>query len=317
MPRSTLTKMSAGIGLACLMAAIGTLPIAAGLSAEPTIAPSPKPPAQAEPTKAEPTKADPIAQQLLGQWKTKEPISGETLTLIFMPDGKCYLIFNRPAEKPTAIELQYKINSAPKPMHIDFVLPGQGTVQTLFEFTGKDLRVQLMQTNPGKPRPTAFNEATVMQKASDATTLPPGVEVYNPKQQASRAQQSEVKADVGAMNRSQQAYFLENSKFASTLKDLGIGIKPETENYRYQILPQGDGKQQVMMTGQSKKAGLKSYTGAVFITRTLAGEETSIAAICESTQPSMTAPAMPKLTPAKPNQAAQIVCPAGSQLVSK
>ena len=315
MPRSTLTtltKMSAGIGLACLMATIGIVPIASVQAAEPTIAPSPAP------VKAEPTKIDPIAQQLLGQWKTKEPIGGAILTLVFAPDGKCYLIFSRASSgKSVATEIQYKINSAPKPMHMDFILPEQGTVQTLFDFAGKELRVQLTQTSPEKPRPTAFQEPTVMQKVSDATTLPLGVELYNPKQQTNGAQQSEAKAYVGAMTRSQQAYFLENNKFASTLEVLGTGIKPETENYRYQVVPQGNGKQQVMAIGQSKKAGLKSYTGAVFVIQNSTREQTTIAALCESTQPSMTAPAMPKLIPAKPNQATQIVCPAGSQLLTK
>ena len=335
MPRSTLTKMSAGIGFVCLIAVAN---IVQGLvqAAEPTIAPSPKPgkveplakptltpfpgkgdpakptitpfPAPAKPPTTPAAKTDPIGQQLLGQWKTKQPINGDTLSLIFAPDGKCFLIFSPAAAGKTfATQIQYKIDSAPKPMHVDFILPEGGTVQTLFELSGKEMRVQLMQTSPGKPRPTAFQEPTVMQKVSDATTLPPGVELSNP---------TEGKLYVGTMNRTQQAYFLENNKFASKIEDLGLGFKPETDSYRYQIVPQGDGKQ-AMSIALPKKDGLKSYTGAVFVTQITAGEQTTIAAICESTQPSTKAPAMPKLAPAKPNQGPQIVCPAGSQSLSK
>ena len=357
MPRSILIKISAGVGFAGVMAA-STIHSISVQAAEPTIAPSPAPakvepakppvvprkidspkpvitpspaakpaqpptaPAQvvapAQPTAPTAGKTDPIVQQLLGQWKTKQPINGDTLSLIFAPDGKCFLMFSSGTGKTAATEIQYKVDSAPKPMHIDFVLPeGSGIVQTLFELAGKDMRVQLMQTSPGKPRPTAFQEPTVMQKVSDATTLPPGVELSNPKRQSSQpAPQSEGKVYVGSINRTQQAYFLENSKFASKIEELGTGIKPETDSYRYQIVPQEDGKQ-VMSIGLPKKEGLRSYTGAVFITQTAAGEATSIAGICESIQPSMKAPAMPKLTSAKPNQMPQIVCPAGSQSLSK
>ena len=53
--------------------------------------------------------------------------------------------------------------------------------------------------------------------------------------QASKAKQSEAKQYVASMNKGQQAVFTEKTSFASKIPDLGLGIKSETENYKYQI----------------------------------------------------------------------------------
>jgi Type IV pilin-like G and H, putative len=352
MPRSTLMKIGAGIGFASLMAA-STIQSISVQAAEPTIAPSPAParvdppklpvapkpaapkpvtPRRVDQTQIAPTpgiptqpivpggsKADPIGQQLMGQWQTKQPINGDTLSLVFATEGKGFLIFTPGSGgKGFATEIQYKINSTPQPMHIDFILPEGGTVQTLFEMTGKEMRMQLMQTSPGKPRPTAFQEPTAMQKVSDATALPPGVELTNPKKAAAPSQpaprpQEAARRYVGSMSRAQQAYFLENNKFAKKMEELGLD-KPIETDYRYQIVSQGNGTQQVMATGQAQKPGLKSYTGAVFAIKTPEGEMTAIAAICETKVASQRPPVPPKLVSA-PNQFPQIACSADSQLL--
>ena len=53
--------------------------------------------------------------------------------------------------------------------------------------------------------------------------------------QVNRAKSVESRNNLGAMNRAQQAYFLEHNTFAESVNDLGIGIPPETQNYRYSI----------------------------------------------------------------------------------
>jgi hypothetical protein len=111
------------------------------------------------------------------------------------------------------------------------------------------------------------------------------------------------------MNRAQQAYYLEFSKFAPEIKELGIGINPETENYRYQVLPQANQNQIVMMTAQAKRPRLRSYTGAVFVVKTNGDELITVTAICETDVPSSTPPAMPT---APQNATAGIQCATGS-----
>ena len=50
---------------------------------------------------------------------------------------------------------------------------------------------------------------------------------------ANKAKQVESKLYVGAMNRGQQAYYLENTVFTESVDELGVGIRQQTENYLF------------------------------------------------------------------------------------
>ena len=111
----------------------------------------------------------------------------------------------------------------------------------------------------------------------------------NYRSQASRARESEAKNWIGAINRSQQAYRLENIDFAATLEELQIGLPSESDRYSYAIESQPAPGISVMATARAKEEGLRSYTGAVFVIET--GRTISI--ICETDTTSMTPPEMP------------------------
>ena len=49
--------------------------------------------------------------------------------------------------------------------------------------------------------------------------------------QASKARESEAKTNLGALNRGQQAYRLENGEFASSISDLDVGIQDDIYSY--------------------------------------------------------------------------------------
>ncbi|MEB3181349.1 MAG: type IV pilin-like G/H family protein [Nostocaceae cyanobacterium] len=110
--------------------------------------------------------------------------------------------------------------------------------------------------------------------------------------QVSKARQSEARQNVGALNRAQQAYFLENSnKFATDVGDLGVGIKTQTQNYEYTIAG-ADRTQAVTNKGASRRAKLKSYYGVTYtIDQTVAGaggvitESLTQAILCEAKSP--------------------------------
>lgn len=259
---------------------------------------------------------NPIGKKLLGQWQTKDPSSSATLvTFLFTPENKLFLIFPD-ANGSVAVELQYRINSTTKPMNLDITIPSsKEPVLTIFEFTadGK-LRLQITDTAPGKPRPTAFSsQASLLTKASDATTLPENSRIIDPKAETPGSSQSRGEAQVyiATINRGQQAYYLEKGKFGNTIQQLEIGIKPETENYRYRIVNLGKGNQTTISTATAKKPELKSYTGVVFVRR-VQGETVTNTAICETDKPSSKPPATPKI-PLKESQ--QVQCPAGSHLL--
>jgi hypothetical protein len=246
---------------------------------------------------------------LLGQWEAKDPSGQRLLTFIFAPEGKLFIVLPSPEEPSPAVEMGYEINASPKPMHLDVKINSDETVLTIVELTadGK-MRLQLENTNPGLPRPAAFTAGgTLFEKISDATTLPKNAQLVDMKK--TRSPESEGEVVIEVMTRAQQAYYLENSKFATKLEDLGIGIPPETDQYRYEILAQSDRAQSVTVTAQAKAGGLTSYTGAVFV-RKNNGEEMTVRVICQTNAPSTSPPAMP----APPeNGATKGQCPAGSK----
>ena len=112
--------------------------------------------------------------------------------------------------------------------------------------------------------------------------------------QANKARQFEAKTYAGTMNRGEQAYYLENSKFTNAIEALQTGIKTETENYSYSINPLGNTA--VQPIGVAKKDGLKSYSGGVFVT----SNNMTIAVVCETEQPSKIPPPAPQLVNDKP-----------------
>ncbi|WP_200819389.1 type IV pilin-like G/H family protein [Tolypothrix sp. NIES-4075] len=268
------------------------------------------------PPQSQPGNATNVNQKLLGQWKAKDPSSSETLIFIFTPEGK---LFSLPSNSntPVALEFQYRINPTFKPMQLDVTIPSSAEpVLTIFEFLadGK-MRLQLHGTNPGKPRPKAFSaNAMIFEKISDATTLPKNVQVFNGESENEASSQTAVegKQIITAMNRAQQVYYLENNKFATTIEQLAVGIKPETESYQYKILPQGKSTSSVMMTATARSPESKSYTSAVFVTK-VNKENLTIAGICETNNPSKIPPTMLKFIPSK--EGGQIQCPAGSNLL--
>ena len=109
--------------------------------------------------------------------------------------------------------------------------------------------------------------------------------------QAELAKQSEAKQYLGAMTRAQQAYYIEENKFASTIDDLQMGIPTETENFIYKVVPQDDKAKSILITAEAKDATLKSYAGAVFVN----SEDTTQSIVCETNENSTTPPAMPTL----------------------
>lgn len=111
--------------------------------------------------------------------------------------------------------------------------------------------------------------------------------------QANKGKQSEAKQYISSINKAQQIFYLEESRFASTIEELGLGINLETKNYIYNISVSE--KTRTIATATAKEDGLKSYTGAVFLVKNAEGYDTTITAICETKRPSKTPPATPEL----------------------
>ena len=106
--------------------------------------------------------------------------------------------------------------------------------------------------------------------------------------QANKAKQSEAKQYVGALMRSQQAYFLEKSAFTEDVKYLAKPVSTQTDNYKYpmDVTNGGATDETVNVHGESLKAALKSYVGGVSLAQvTDTSEATTAALLCESAAP--------------------------------
>lgn len=97
----------------------------------------------------------------------------------------------------------------------------------------------------------------------------------------SKAKQAEGLSHVRAVNRAQQAYYLEEKTFTNSVKDLGIGINRHSVNYDYSILTT---KTAAFHYAIARKGTLKSYVAAVF---TLP-DTTTVDITCVTLRPSRT-----------------------------
>ncbi|MBW4518945.1 MAG: hypothetical protein KME16_04485 [Scytolyngbya sp. HA4215-MV1] len=119
------------------------------------------------------------APDITGTWQG-ELAPGRTVTWIFAPQGKLFFMTAPPPEglPPKALELHYQVNASSKPMGLNIDLAENRTVLTIFELAANDqMRIQILGTAPGQPRPTTFDRPSLFRKVSPTTALPPNTEV--------------------------------------------------------------------------------------------------------------------------------------------
>jgi type IV pilus assembly protein PilA len=103
--------------------------------------------------------------------------------------------------------------------------------------------------------------------------------------QANKARESEAKTNVGSMNRAQQAAYMEKGFFQDdkSFGTLGLGIKTETDNYKFEIVGGGKGSEIVTNQGQPNIKTVRAYIGGVQIGNVQGtGEATTLVALCEA-----------------------------------
>ena len=119
--------------------------------------------------------------------------------------------------------------------------------------------------------------------------------------QAAKARAAEAKSNVGSMNRAQQASYLENQTFTTTVSELGLSMINSTDNFNYTA--KGTGGTTVALTsavtnlGTSKKTDIKSYAGGTFYIPGGTGTEGATSTIlCEANNPGTSEVAAPAVT---------------------
>lgn len=95
--------------------------------------------------------------------------------------------------------------------------------------------------------------------------------------QVNRAREAEAQTYVAAINRGQQAYFLERSEFAQ-LTQLELGLS-STKNYTYASAPAGTGFE-AKTTAQPIGTTMRGYAGRVWLHVMNDGNVTSRSIVC-------------------------------------
>lgn len=100
--------------------------------------------------------------------------------------------------------------------------------------------------------------------------------------QGNKARQTEAKTTVSTMSKTQQIHYMEHGYFASSLGELNLGMKDETQNYLYSITV--DIPNHAMNIGRAKEDVLKSYIGIAYTEPSIIGELNSQSStfICEA-----------------------------------
>ncbi|HEY9657237.1 MAG TPA: type IV pilin-like G/H family protein [Allocoleopsis sp.] len=106
--------------------------------------------------------------------------------------------------------------------------------------------------------------------------------------QAAKAKQSEAKSYVGAVNRAQQSYRIENPQFATDVSTLEIGIPTATTDYNYTI-PGANAATASFNAAAVDGTTLRSYSGGVMVV-SATGQSSAVA--CQTTAPTATPPTL-------------------------
>jgi type IV pilus assembly protein PilA len=127
--------------------------------------------------------------------------------------------------------------------------------------------------------------------------------------QVGKARAGEAKSTLGTINRSQQAFQLENGSFSQSLEKLDVRFSPKF--FSYKVIPNNP-KLAAFTTATpiDTSQSLKSYVGFVFLINPTTSEV--ISGICETDSPSQV-PLAPPLPPTSPGKTVE--CPPGSSLV--
>lgn len=104
--------------------------------------------------------------------------------------------------------------------------------------------------------------------------------------QANKGKQAEAKQYVSSVNKGQQAFYTENGAFvdkdeASGWNSLGVGIKTQTANYKYNLKADAVKADALATPVDDKiKKALRAYTGGVRLVGT--ADKTTTSIVCET-----------------------------------
>jgi len=255
---------------------------------------------------AETTELPNEARQLIGKWQlTTLGSDTDSLTVLFTPDGNLYLI--NPSKK-TAVKAEYQVNSENGQVYLDVFQGSFGSRSTFSINSRGQLILQqifmpaiMQQMNYGSSTTNIVGNLLMpnillLKRISKDINLDANLTFPESIPLSYLAWQSEARSYISVMNRGHQAFFTERGYFTNKLGDLELGIKDESENYKYQVVVL-DNKKAVQHIALAKKDSLKSYIGVVYTKRVTQSQDvTTITLLCESQKTTRKSPPRFKLT---------------------
>jgi type IV pilus assembly protein PilA len=128
---------------------------------------------------------------------------------------------------------------------------------------------------------------------------------------ANSAKQVEAKVAIGALNRAQQAYYMERSEFvidSAQISKLGIKVQLNSDNYEYLITSGGQGNRAVLHHARSNSRTLRPYVGMAALVFNGTQGVTVQTVLCEAERPAFGKTVDPDYSPN-----VSISCASGSQ----
>lgn len=99
-------------------------------------------------------------------------------------------------------------------------------------------------------------------------------------QHANRAKEAQAMNYIGAMNRAQQGYFYENSRFASSLDALGFSHITNADSYDYTLALETAPAQVMNVEARPREGTLQGYVGLVYTTVDIGNNITISSLVC-------------------------------------
>lgn len=244
-------------------------------------------------------------KQLTGHWKLVT-INNDMPSSLFFTEDNVFLVGT--SENQADAVAYFNIESDDQVNYLFFIDPdneiSNQVLIAIFDFSEPNqLRIEfLMSDDPPGSRPeTSLNfsdDAVVYEKVS--TVISDRIEITPLDEQAPLARQVEARNNIAAALRAQQVFYLEQGRFSDSLRDLGIGLRLETDDYFYKTIFI-EPNRIVTMAAQSKKSALKSLIGIAYVS-----ERVTSIKLCESNEPTMNLPSQATF-----NQGGQVTCPEG------
>ncbi len=99
--------------------------------------------------------------------------------------------------------------------------------------------------------------------------------------QAARSKQARALTYIGMINRAQQAFFVENARFATSADELGFANNSASPDYTYTVTGSGGGLEITSTQATPINPALRGYAGVVFATVDPSGLARLRTAICQ------------------------------------